>query len=251
MTYHPRREHLLQRQHRKTGRWPTDWPPLRPSANTVVTGPVRLSPFKTFNVRQRGDAEGVNWCWVRERHRETGRRQEAQKLTLQEPWGGQGKWGSWSAVREEWRNKRRAGSAWRNWATNLATDKDGSGALNWYWITRATWYLEMTWVTFSWSQRCSYGDGFLSPLGFHVSLKSTPIRRGVPIIFFHLAPWKDLTSPGIPILASPPCSPSSQMPLPTPATFVPRPLLSTPSCWWEVRNHPTHTAAVTSWQRWL
>lgn len=49
------------------------------SANTVVTGSVRLSPFETLTVKQRGDAEWVNWCWIRERSGENSK---------EESWGG-------------------------------------------------------------------------------------------------------------------------------------------------------------------
>lgn len=52
--------------HVKSGQW-MDWPHSRPLANNVVPGPVRLSPSETFNVRQRGDAEWVNWGWDTEK----------------------------------------------------------------------------------------------------------------------------------------------------------------------------------------
>lgn len=136
--------------HVKSGQW-MDWSHLRPLANNVVPGPIRLSPFKTFNVRQRGDAEWVIGAETQEKQQ---RSHEAVETMIKQE--------SWEKKTEKSRI-RGTESQTQPW----------TGIIGKPWVKRgfqSHMNLQTTSGTFSWSQQCNYEDGSLSPLGLHGSL---------------------------------------------------------------------------------
>ena len=149
-------EHLLKGSHLKAGQWPMiglTWD----FANTVVTGSVRLSPFETLTVKQRGDAEWVNWCWIRERSGENSKEESWGSKNHEE--AGAVRWTGKGGGSDHWERegKTKTQQDLRNWVANLAPEEDFRWALRWYLITRAM--SEMSQVTFPWGQQCSYRVG--------------------------------------------------------------------------------------------